>query len=163
LPLSGCNTIPKDAFQLTETSLQDRQLQTRKFKTNDEIGLLAAGIGVLQDMGYTLEATEKSVGLITASKMTSAVDAAQVTLAILAAAMGGGSTPIDDKQKIRVTFVTHASQNEKGYFLARITFQRIVWRTNGTVSKATTIKDLELYEGFYEKLSKSVFLEAHKI
>ena len=161
LPLSGCETIPKDAFQLSATSLEDRQLQTRKFETNDEVSLLSAGIGVLQDMGYTLEATEKNIGLITASKMADATDAVQVTFAILAA-LGGSSTPVDKEQKIRVTFVTHPSR-EKGYFLARITFQRIVWNTQGVVSRVESIKDVDLYEGFFDKLSKSVFLEAHKI
>ncbi len=161
LPLSGCQTIPKDAFQLSATSLEDRQLQTRKFETTDEMALLSAGVGVLQDMGYTLEATEKSIGLITASKMTDATNAVQVTLAVLAA-LGGTSTPIDKEQKIRVTFVTHPSR-DKGSFLARVTFQRIVWNTRGAVSRAESIKDVDLYEGFFDKLSKSVFLEAYKI
>ncbi len=162
LPLSGCQTIPKDAFQLSETSLQDRQLQTRKFETNDEVALLSAGVGVLQDMGYTLEATEKNVGLITASKMADATSSGQVAGAIVLALLGGGATPVDKEQKIRVTFVTHPAR-DKGAFLARITFQRIVWNTRGVVSKVESIKEVDLYEGFFDKLSKSVFLEAHKI
>jgi len=161
LPISGCQTIPKDAFKLSETSLEDRQLETRKYETTDEMMLLSAGVGVLQDMGYTLEATEKSVGLITASKMADATNGAQVALAILAA-FGGNSQPIDKEQKIRVTFVTHPS-SDKGSFLARITFQRIVWNTLGKVTKAEAIKEVDLYEGFFDKLSKSVFLEGYKI
>jgi len=162
LPLSGCQTIPKDAFQLSATSLEDRQLQTRKFETNDEVALLSAGVGVLQDMGYTIEATEKDVGLITASKMADATSGGQVAGAIVLALLGGGSTPIDKEQKIRVTFVTHPSR-DKGSFLARVTFQRIVWNTRGAVSRVESIKEIDLYEGFFDKLSKSVFLEAHKI
>jgi len=163
LCLAGCNTIPKDAFKLTATALQDRQLQTRKFQTNDEVSLLSSGIGVLQDMGYTLEATEKSVGLITASKKVDATNALQVTGAVLVALLGGGVQAVDKEQKIRVTFVTIPSATEKGYFLARITFQRVVWNTRGQVTKAESIKDVALYEGFFDKLSKSVFLEASKI
>jgi len=163
LSLGGCGGLPKDAFKLSATSLQDRQRQTRKFETKDEVALLSAGVGVLQDMGYTLEATEKSVGLITASKNVDATNALQVTGAILVALLGGGAQAVDKEQKIRVTFVTIPSTTEKGYFLARITFQRVVWNTQNKVTKAESIKDTKLYEGFFEKLSKSVFLEAYKI
>jgi len=163
LYLVGCNSIPKNAFKLTAAVLQERQLQTRKFQTNNEIALLSSGIAVLQDMGYTLETTEKSVGLITASKKVDATNALQITGAVLVALLGGGSQAVDKEQKIRVTFVTIPSATEKGYFLARITFQRIVWNTRGRVTKAESINDKNLYEGFFEKLSKSVFLEAYKI
>lgn len=158
---SGCQTIPKDAFRLSISSLAERQLQTREFETNNEISLLIAGVGVLQDMGYTIEATEKNAGLITASKMVDATDGVQVTMAILGA-LAGVNTPIDKEQKIRVTLVTHPSR-ESGYYIARITFQRIVWNTHGQITKAESIKSTELYSGFFDKLSKSVFLEAHQI
>jgi len=154
--------MPKDAFQLTATSLEDRQLQTRKFETTNEMALLSAGVAVLQDMGYTLEGTEKDVGLVTASKMADATNAGQVAGAVFVALLGGGATPVDKEQKIRVTFVTHPSR-DKGSFLARITFQRIVWNTKGAISRVESIKEIDLYEGFYDKLSKSVFLEAYKI
>jgi len=163
LCLGGCVGVPKDAFKLSVSSLEDRQLQTRKFETKNEIALLSAGIGVLQDMGYTLETTEKDIGLVTASKMVDATNAAQVTGALIIALLGGGAQAIDKEQKIRVTFVTMPSATEKGFFLARITFQRIVWNTQGQITKAESIRDKELYEGFFEKLSKSVFLEAYKI
>jgi len=162
LPLSACQTIPKDAFQLSATSLQDRQLQTRKFETEDEMALLSAGVGVLQDMGYTLEATEKDIGLITASKMADATNGLQIGLSILAALAGTQPQAIDKEQKIRVAFVTHPSR-DKGSFLARITFQRVVWNTRGVVSRVETLKEADLYEGFFDKLSKSVFLEGYKI
>jgi len=161
LTLFGCNTIPKDAFQLSEASLKIRQLQSRKFDTKNEVAILAAGVGVLQDMGYSIETSEKKLGLITASKMSDATNATQVGLAIFVA-LGGGSMPTDKEQKIRVTFVTHGSENEDS-FLARVTFQRTVWNTKGQITRAEALADPELYEGFFEKLSKSIFLEAHKI
>lgn len=155
--------VPKDVLKLSPTSLQERQLQSRKFQTNDEISLLAAGIGVLQDMGYTVEETEKEIGLITCSKNTDATDAGQVTGAIIVALLGGGAMPIDKEQKIRVSFVTLPSKNDPDVYIARIIFQRLIWNTQNQVTKAETIKDPTIYEGFFEKLSKSVFLEAHQI
>ncbi len=159
----GCNTVPKDALKLSPTSLQDRQLQTRQFKTKNDVELISAGIGVLQDMGYTIDETEKDVGLVTASKVADATDGGQVFLAILAAAFGGQSTAIDKDQKIKVCLVTKKSNKDPSYFLTRITFQRVIWNTRGQVSRAETIKNKDIYNEFFAKLSKSVFLEANKI
>lgn len=163
ISLTACQTIPKDAFKLNETALQERQLQTRKFFTTDEISLLAAGAGVLQDMGYAIEETEKKAGLITASKNADATDGGQVALAIFAALLGGQPGAIDKEQKIKVSLVVNPSRNEKDAYFVRVTFQRVIWNTNNQVTKAESVKDVEIYKGFFDKLSKSVFLEAHKI
>lgn len=157
------NGPPPDVLKLSHTSLQDRQLQSRKFKTTDEIALLTAGVNVLQDMGYNIEETEKNIGLITCMKNTDATDTGQIVGAIVFAALTGVAVPIDKEQKIRVSFVTIPSRNEPDLYIARITFQRIIWDNTNNISSAETIKKPEIYEEFFEKLSKSVFLEAHKI
>lgn len=162
--LIGCATVPKDAFRLSPTSLEDRQMQTRVFETDNEASLLSAGIAVLQDMGYSVDETEKAAGLVSASKIVDATDSGQIFAAVFVAALfGGGPASIDKEQKIKVSFVTLPSKLDKKGFLARITFQRIIWNTQGQVTRAETLKDKELYEDFFDKLSKSVFLEAYKI
>lgn len=159
----GCAQIPKDAFLLSPTSLQDRKMQSRMFETKNEVELLSAGIGVLQDMGYSIDETEKSVGVVTSSKNVDATDGGQVAAAIFVALLGGGAMPIDKEQKINVSFITLPSRTEKNQHIARITFQRIIWNTQGKITRAETLKDEALYVDFFDKLSKSVFLEAHKI
>lgn len=47
-------------------------------------------------------------------------------------------------------------------YIVRVTFQRIVRRTDNS-TYAETLKDPELYQEFFDKLSKSVFIEAQKI
>lgn len=45
----------------------------------------------------------------------------------------------------------------------RVTFQRVVVNTQGQVSRMEALAQPEMYREFYEKLSKSVFLEANDI
>ena len=161
--LVGCVSMPKDAFKLTESTLEIRKMQTRKFQTKDEIELLSAGAAQLQDMGFIIDETEKDVGLIVASKDTDATDARQVAAMIALALLGGQPPPIDKTQKIRVSFVTIPSGIDSGSYFARITFQRIVWNTQGQISRVETISDPKLYQDFFARLSKSVFLEANEI
>jgi hypothetical protein len=75
--------------------------------------------------------------------------------------------PISKDQTIRVSLVvrpvqaTNDSAPIDSYFV-RITFQRLVRRTDNSII-TYTLTDNELYEGFFEKLSKSIFIEAQKI
>ena len=164
LGITGCaTTAPENLFQVAETSLQDRQLQSRFFETNNEVELLSAGVAVLQDMGYSIDETETKSGVVTASKTVDATNNAQIAGAVLLAVLGGGNMSIDSQQQIKVSFVTLPSKNNKNGYLARATFQRIVTNTQGQVTKAETMKTEELYAKFFNKLSKSVFLEAQKI
>lgn len=50
-----------------------------------------------------------------------------------------------------------------GDSIVRVTFQRVIVDTQGRVTKAEQIKDPTIYQQFFEKLSKSIFLEAHEI
>jgi hypothetical protein len=161
--LVGCTQIPKDAFKLSPTSLKDRQIQTRLYETSDETSLLAAGIAVLQDMGYSIDKTEKAVGLIAASKTVDATNGAQIAGSIIIALLGGQPPPVDKTQLIRVSLVTSPSKLDKKGYLARITFQRVVINSRGQVSRVETLTDKNLYNEFFDKLSKSVFLEAEQI
>lgn len=164
LGITGCaTTAPENLFQVAETSLQDRQMQSRFFETSNEVELLSAGVAVLQDMGYSIDETETKSGVVTASKTVDATNNTQIAGAVLLAVLGGGNMSIDSQQQIKVSFVTLPSKNNKNGYLARATFQRIVTNTQGQVTKAETMKTEELYAEFFNKLSKSVFLEAQKI
>ncbi|NIB42970.1 hypothetical protein HBA55_25405 [Pseudomaricurvus alkylphenolicus] len=162
--LVGCTpTIPKDAFKLSPTSLEDRQLQSRKFDTLDRKVLLASGAAVLQDMGYALDESNATLGILTASKKADATDGAQIAGAVVVALLGGGAMPVDKEQKIRISLVVNENLSDSESSIARISFQRIVWNTQGQISRVETLKEPDLYQGFFEKLSKSAFLEAHLI
>ncbi len=162
--LAGCEqTIPKEALQLTEKSLDQRQAQTRRFDTADEAELLSASAAVLQDLGFNLDESETRLGLVVASKERDATEAGQVIGAILLAALTGVPMPIDKVQKIRASLVTRPFDESGEGTAVRITFQRIVLNSNRQISKTEALTDPELYQRFFEKLSKAVFLEAHEI
>ena len=159
--LVACGGIPKDALQFNIDTLADRQLQTRKFDLKDEKALILAGAGVLQDMGYAIDESETKLGVVVGSKNRDATSGAQVAGAVVLALLGGGSTPIDKTQLIRASLITRTS--DSGSILLRVTFQRTVWNTQNEITKIEAIKDPVIYKEFFEKLSKSAFLEAQEI
>ncbi|MBE8158566.1 MAG: hypothetical protein HAW59_04150 [Betaproteobacteria bacterium] len=165
LAASGCApTIPPDALQLKKESLALKQLQTRRFDGIAEKELLVACAGVSQDLGFTLEESETDLGVLVGAKDRTAVQAGEVALVLMVALLGGGAQPFDEKQKIRLSIVSRpVGESSINNHYVRVTFQRIVWRSDGTVSKQESLEDPDIYQEFFAQLSKSVFLEAHKI
>jgi len=163
---AGCVTLPPDTFVLTPELLKQRQIETRKYSGIQERELLIACSNVLQDLGFNLENSEVRLGVLTASKQRDAVQAGEVALAI-AMALLGASTPISKDQTIRVSLVVRpvrmsdGSPSQKEHFV-RITVQRIVRRTDNSII-AQGLNDPELFRQFFERVSKSVFLEAQNL
>jgi len=159
--LTGCaTTIPKEALQLSPTSLEDRQIQTRHYEGSNENDILSASAGVLQDLGFQIDESETKLGVIVGSKERDATESGQVAAAVVVALLGGGSMPIDKKQKIKASLIVKPDKD--GHFV-RITFQRLVWNTQNQLSKIEGLKEPEMYQEFFDRLSKSIFLEANRI
>lgn len=162
--LAGCETgIPKEALQINEQTLAERQMQTRRFETRDEKAILSACAGLLQDLGFNLDESETGLGVVVGSKDRDATEAGQVAGAIIMAVMFGAYMPVDKHQKMRASVVTRPVGENGENIAVRVTFQRIVWNTDNVVSKAEALKDPAQYQEFFDKLSKAVFLEAHEI
>lgn len=161
--LAACaQSIPKEALQLSPDSLERRQVQTRVFETDDEAELLSASAALLQDLGFNLDESEVELGVIVGSKDRDATEADQVAASIVMAALLGVAMPWDDEQKIRAAVITRKLKDRDGYAV-RLTMQRIVWNTQGQVSQTEPLDDPEMYQEFFSKLSKSVFLEAQEL
>jgi hypothetical protein len=161
--LAGCpsKTIPKDALILSPSSLADRQLQSRVYEDVSEAQILSASVGIIQDLGAKITETETDLGLIVGEKMRDATDSGQVAGAILLAILVGGSMAVDKQQKIRFSLVTTpvSSAKRNNRWLVRLTIQRIVWNTQNQVSRIEAVRDADIFQGFFEKLDKSLFLE----
>lgn len=169
--LTGCqhtaNTVAQQtsALTLTTDSMAQRQSQTRRFDNANETVLLTASAGVLQDLGFTIEESTAQAGFIVASKDRDAVEAGQVASQIMLAAfitaLGGRADPVWERnQKIRISVATKPSGAD---VVVRVTFQRIIWNTKNQVSRVESINDPKIHQEFFDKLSQSVFLEAHQI
>ena len=168
--LSACvGTQVKPAhLRLTPESIAKRQLQTRIFDTDDDSEVLAAGMATLQDIGFLVDESEVQLGLIVASKERSAVQPAEVTavviLSILVALSGNAPDPVyDETQIMRVSLVVTPVMAEQLGTAVRITFQRIVFTNKGTISKSEALGTPEIYQEFFDKLSKALFLEAQEL
>ena len=177
--LSGCVQMPKveSFFELTPKSAQHRALQTRMFETSNEKELLSASAAVLQDLGFQLEESSTKVGVLRAAKERGAREYGQEILQVfifILGAIGGKAVivPVDLHQQINATLVTCRSETDPSRFSVRILFHRSVWKGDGNSGdqyippgqqNLEIIVDGRIYQQFFAKLSKSVFLEAHKI
>ncbi|MDO9024011.1 hypothetical protein [Zwartia sp.] len=201
--MTGCaGVVPPDAFTVSEELLGMRQLQSRRFNGITEKDALIASSNVLQDMGYNLENSEVSLGVLTANKQRDATNAGEIVGAVVFALLFGVAAPVSKSQSIRVSLVIQPAGSESaiaqtyagatgttpieaagkalgrlpatqqqpvldaalkpGNYVVRLTFQRVVTRTDNSVY-VETIKDPDIYQEFFEKLSKSVFIEAQQV
>lgn len=161
--IAGCQTIPKDALKLSPVSLEMRVLQTRRYDGSSEVEILAASAGVIQDLGFNIDESETDLGVIVGSKERDATEAGQVAAAVVVALLGGGAMPIDKHQKLRISLVVRPTQEDPEAHYVRVTFQRIVWNTQNQISRIEGLDEPEMYQEFFDRLSKAVFLEGHKI
>jgi hypothetical protein len=146
----------------------ERQLQTRRFEGVSEERLLSAAIGVLQDLGFTIKVSNAELGMATGVKDREAKApdqrAGMIVLMILLAAAAKQAPPtaeIREEQTIRVLLTTRLAPGSSGSVEVRVTFHRFLRQP--FVVEADSLRDPKLYEGFFELLSRAVFLEAHKL
>ena len=176
-------TKPESLFQLTPESAQHRAAQTREFETPNETELLSASAAVLQDLGFQVSESVREVGFLRAAKERSAREYGQeiqrgivffLTLA-LSAAGGANATqliPVDLHQQINASLITRPIAADGSRHEVRVLFYRLVWKSDGAngdqpippgQQKMEMIRDPIVYQQFFSRLSKAVFLEAHKI
>ncbi len=161
----GCSTTSvKEMMKIETSTAQERQLQTKKFDTIDKDKILFSSIATLQDLGFNIDEINRDFGIISASKTRDAREIGdQVGVVLLALFFGvDSSRQTDYIQEIKASVVVSSNLKTNTTFL-RFTMQRVIKNEEGRVNDVETIKDKEIYQQFYEKLSKSVFLEANEL
>ena len=170
LMLAGCATLPEDAFRLSESALEMREIQMRTYEDVTDVQILAASSAVLQDLGYAIDEVEKELGVLSASKRADATSSAEVAgkialdvadclLTFFLGCENDSYKSSKDVQDIKMTLVVLPDLKQDGVYRVRLTMQRVVWAKDGTIYEQETISDAAVYQTFFDKLSKSVFLE----
>ena len=169
-------------MQLPLESAAHKAMQTRYFETDGETELLSASAAVLQDLGFQVVESVREVGFIRASKERSArqygQEIARVFVAIISSAgliMGSNTLviiPVDLHQQINASLVTRPLDDLGSRHEVRVLFYRLVWKSEGSSAgvaippgeqRGRIIRDRKIYQQFFSRLSKAVFLEAHTI
>lgn len=174
LMLAGCETLPEDAFRLSESALEMREIQVRTYEDVTDVQVLAASSAVLQDLGYAIDEVEKELGVLSASKRADASNSAEVAgkialdvadcvLTLFLGCENDSYRSSKDVQDIKMTLVVLPVLEQDGVYRVRLTMQRIVWAKDGSVYDQETIGDAAVYQAFFDKLSKSVFLEKESV
>lgn len=125
------------ALTLQSSAMNSRQIQARRYDMRDESGLMAATLSVLQDLGYTVNETSAGAGMINGFKERQGT-------------------------RIRVSVVVRPT-TDRVAMIARVSFQTITAPIFEQQPQVQTITDPVIYRQFFERLSQSVFLEAHQI
>ena len=172
IQLVGCvtHTQPVELFQLTPESPRNKAMQTRFFETKDEAELLSASAAVLQDLGFQIEESVQDVGFLRATKERSAREYGQdiARFFTFVLSLGKFVMPVDLHQKIAATLIARPINPEATRQEVRIMFYRIVWKGDGQADrqyippgqqKMEMLRDPVMYQQFFAKLSKAVFLE----
>lgn len=163
--IKGCAPKSIDMVKLNTSSLEERALQTKSFDTNDEDKILSASIANLQDMGFNIDEINRDLGVVTSSKVRDAREVGQQVGLFVLALLGGAQAMdmADHLQTIRATVVTTPKTELKTETVVRLTLMRVIQNHRGLITKIETIQDQEIYTQFFDKLSKSVFLEEQKL
>jgi hypothetical protein len=180
---AGPKTTPIELFKLTPESAANKAMQTRQFETPNSDELLSASAAVLQDLGFQVTECDRNVGFLRAAKERSAREYGQeirrdivAFLTLMIGALGGTNTmylaPVDLHQQINASLIAQPIRDDDKHQKVRIVFYRLVWKGAGSSGnqsippgqqKMEMIRDAEIYQQFFARLSKAVFLEAYKI
>ncbi len=168
---------PKSFFQLSPSSLRYKALQSRIIQAPEARELLSASAAVLQDLGFQIKESAIDAGMLRAVKERSAREYSQEIGRFFVFILGIFAQtailiPVDLHQQIAATLVIHPIDENKSRFDVRIVFHRTLWKGDGTsggqsippgMQTMEMIYNPKIYQEFYSKLSKSVFLEIHQI
>jgi hypothetical protein len=167
--VAACATgTGKEEVQPRPQLSAERQLQTRRFDGISEDKLLAASVSVLQDLGFTIKVSNAELGMATGVKdrVAKAPDqrAGLIVLMILLAAATKSAPSLGEfpeEQTISVLLTTRPVPGASDSCEVRVTFHRFLRQP--LIAEADSLRDPKLYEGFFELLSKAIFLEAHEL
>jgi hypothetical protein len=157
---AGC----ADRIAPDKTQLEVRAFQTYTFDTADSKLVMKGLFNVLQDDGYVVRNAVIELGLITATKETDLAPGRSGQPVLVIGGSFGGSAqeaPIPHKIEVRdfTGNVTELGERTR----VRVSFQRKVLDSRGSLVEVTTISDPVFYQDFFSRMDKSVFLQNERL
>lgn len=169
--------------RLQPESAANKAMQTRQFETPSTDELLSASAAVLQDLGFQVTESDRDLGFLRAAKERSAREYGQeirsdliAFLTFVLSVFGGQNAtvilPTDLHQQINASLIALPLQADEKRQEVRVVFYRLVWKGEGMSGnqsippgeqKMEMIRDAEIYQQFFARLSKATFLEAQRI
>lgn len=145
---------------------QMRLIQIKRIKTKDEHKLYMTCISVLQDLGFSINKSNQSLGYARGVKDRAAEAPAQEIainiLNVLAILTGNQPASYEKEQTINAMFViTPVYTVNNNEFDVRITFHRFLRQPFRT--RAEVLENPKLYKSFFSLLNKARFLKEHKL
>jgi len=143
--LAGCqsSSTPSEALTATGSSVEKRQIESRRLEVEDERFLLQTVIATLQDFGFEIDESDARSGIISGSKSQAG---GPFTLALY---------------DVRVTVTTRMLRNRTA--LVRANFQKFRTGKDPRFYRGEPLDRPDLYRTFFDKLEQSIFLGENKV
>jgi hypothetical protein len=151
---SSCTFQQSDSSLITQ--LQVREMQTRDIDTSDMKLVIKSMMNVLQDEGFIIKNVVPEAGLLCAEKN---VDTENIALAILSSSMNRNARW--EKQQIREASANISEFGTKTRI--RINFQNKILDNEGQLRGVKSVTDPKVYQDFFEKVSKGIFIQEQNI
>ena len=160
-------------FELNPTDPADLVMQSRRFDAGESDVVLNGCLSVLQDMGYSITGGDRQLGLVTAKKRAEVLppglghavaEAALVTATVILSILTGEDMVTDLPEQVAQTIFVSllVSADGESQTLVRLSIDRDMLYDTGFIIPDHTELPL-IYQEFFEKLSRAVFLEAHQL
>jgi hypothetical protein len=147
--IAGCATAPKTE----KTQLQIREFQTRTYSDVDSKTVMKAMLNVLQDDGFIVENAVPELGLLTATRELDVEDKGKAFWASFFA----GVHARWEKNSI-VEASCNVSDIKDGCKV-RVNFQQKLLDNRGGIVEINQVDEQEFYQIFFNKVSKSIFIQ----
>jgi hypothetical protein len=138
--LCACATSSaEDSLRLSRESFAQRQLETRRFETTDELTVLQSCLTVLQDKGFQMDEADAGLGVVTGSRSGAP------------SGMGGGF------RVYYASLVTRPVGDGSAGVAVRVTLY------GAGQTGLARVADPRVYQHFFDWIAKTVHLEAQSL
>jgi hypothetical protein len=165
VPLAACASGGSETMA-PRTALETRALQSRSYSASDTRSVMKAVLATLQDDGFLVRAADTELGLITATKeaVRPVSDVARVgRFAFIAVTYGVGALLPGPKSGASIVEATVNVTADAADTRLRVSFQLRVTDGNQRLKQVRPLDDASLYQEFFAKVGKSLFLVKEKV